>query len=138
MPKKRIFLLSLLMPFVLASAAESADLKKLVIGPLKNQTIDAGCVLELRNPKGREPMLFFSGADGTWMNFDNQDVKLIELHPTEPENLIYRYRYEDITISVAYGKGREQEGGISYDRSKITLTQNGFTRVIPAKGGCGC
>lgn len=118
----------------------------LQVGPLKKEDIyDAGCMFWLRSDRKREHPVFVDIAAGAWLNLDGDDIRLTkkELPVTEEHHYATgamrdEYFTEDVHMTLHYGKGREQEGGVTYKRATMVLSAHGQTRTVRLTGGCGC
>lgn len=108
------------------------------IGFLKVPDVDVGCNLTFRDDKREtEQYILVSTHNKVRMNLNGKDTEISPLSsPDAPGPQIYKFN--DARIIVNYGESKEVEGGGSYPKATITITRNGQSRTIKAKGYCGC
>lgn len=109
-----------------------------VVGDLKHPELDVGCWLKFRNTaENHEQYIFGSTPDKVMMNLDGQDTSLTTVSDPAADD-VQEYTVGTVRVTVRYGIGKPNDAGNSYSRATITLTKNGKSRVIQAKGQCGC
>jgi hypothetical protein len=136
---KEISLLLILVLVLLFKVATTwaAD-SDLTIQPLNRQLEDAGCSFVLRNAKEWvDYPILISDPDGVWMNINGKTVKLNDV--SDPEKMgSQSFESGHMRVLLRFGRGKENEGGVTYKRATLTVTDGKTTKVIKVKGGCGC
>jgi hypothetical protein len=109
------------------------------IGTLSTELYDVGCYLLLRKqPWSAEP-IFLSNVNGNLIRINGQQITLTRIE--EDADTVKgweKFVAPDVQVLVKYGRGHQNEGGETYKRVTLKVIYKAQTKIIPAKGGCGC
>lgn len=107
-----------------------------IVRPLTRETAE-GCWLYFTKARYEDPPIFYRGGLGAFINVDGQELELTQTSESEKYDSV-EYKAGEYTVLIKYGHGMQSEVGVTFKNATLTVSKQGKTRIIKAKGGCGC
>ncbi len=114
------------------------DVKAPLVGKVKySEGGEPGCGFFKEGDNTGDVLLDFGREEGAWVNIDGKDIKLENISPQEEIGSVWKYKANNITVTLKLKMTSKMEYQIKY-KGQMRVIRDGKQTVLAIVGECGC